>query len=667
MKGRHLNTLAMLLLPKALARGIILWNLGIFILVFGPSTVPAAPMTGLSNGMQQQQHRAINGSCPSMCECPGEFYVYCQSAGLRDHHVTQIVAQISTAVVLLDLSSNQITSIQPEAFKRLPNLQYLYLSANEIGEIPTKAFRCLFKLNHLTLQRNRISTLHEDSFFDLIRIQTLDISENNISHIPVNTFINLKTLEKLHLQYNSFTELRADMFSGLNSLDHLNISHNLVLNSTQSNAFLGLSKLKNLDLSHCSLYELSASSFSGLTSLSVLNLGNNFLSDVTFLGNSDILRKGGTYVDFQRSLTDLSFAGNRLEVIPSKVFPSLPALKRLDLSNNSLSVIQAEAFDTLLLDALSLRANILVDLDRNAFKGVRRVSVLDLAQNSFAGFMSSVFDPFRINSPFSIDLSENRLTYIHSVLFREMETLRFLNLSRNAISVIDAGALEDLVILEDLDLSGNQLSIVTPEMVSGPVGSLKKLRLKDNPLDHIQGFSFYHQTDHIVIETEARLATVASTWVTITWPYRDGSQLYWSLLVSCDLVTTLTSSSSSSSDNQPSQTSTKTKDAKQRCKRPADDTVLEPFRNQFNISGLSPDTRYTVCVLPVFVSTDVVVRQCVRMRTQPVPKPVTPVSVVDNNPSSANPATASLRRATSSSSYISTIILAFVLLFLKRT
>ena len=635
------NTSAQLLpsQPSALLLLLPLLHLSVLFIVCSPSTISALPVSSSSSSsssaMRQQQ--ATNGSCPSMCECPGDFYVYCQSTGLKDHHVTQIVSQIPASVVLLDLSSNQITSLQPEAFKRLPNLQYLYLSANEIQEIPTKAFRCLFALKQLTLHQNRISAVHEDSFFDLIRIQSIDLSYNNISHIPQNTFTNLKTLEKLRLQYNAFSELRANMFSGLSSLEFLNISHNSALNFTNSNSFAGLSKLRDLDLSHNSLVELSGSSFNGLTRLSVLNLGHNFLSDITFLGNSYTFKREGTHVDFQRSLTELSLASNRLKVIPSKVFPSLPALKRLDVSNNTLTVVQPEAFETLLLERLSLRRNTLDDLDRGVFAGVRRVSELDLAENRFSGFTSSVFDSFRVNSPFSIDLSENRLTYIHTALFQEMATLRVLNLSGNAISVIDPGALDDLKILEHLDLSGNRLTHVTPEMVSGPAKTLRRLRLLDNPLSHIRGFSFYQQSDHILIETEARVAAVGPTWVTVTWPYRDGSQLYWSLLVTCESPTS-SSSSSTSENSQSSSTSLNVKDVKQQCLRPAEDSVLEPFRNRFNVSGLSAETGYTICVLPVFVSTDVVVRQCAHVRTMPAPEPVTPVSVVDKPPSSANSA-----------------------------
>ena len=572
-----------------------------------------------------------------MCECPGEFYVYCQSAGLRDHHVTQIVSQISASVVLLDLSSNQISNLQSEAFKRLPNLQYLYLSANQIGEVPTQAFRCLFWLKQLTLNSNKISIVHVDSFFDLVRIQNLDLSSNNLSQVPLDTFTNLKTLEKLHLQHNSFSELRSDMFSGLSNLQLLNISHNSGINSTQSDAFAGLSKLKVLDLSHNSLSVFDASSFNGLTTLSVLDLGYNYISDVSFLGHSDVLKKGGSYIAFQRSLTDLSVAGNTLERIPSEVFPSLPSLKRLDLSNNRVTAIASGAFTTLLLDRLSLSGNALDELGRDAFAGVRRVLELNLSRNRISGFTSGVFDTFRVNSPFSIDLSENRLTYIHSAIFREMASLRLLNLSGNAISVIDRGAFDDLEIIEELDLSRNALTTVTPDMVSGPVQTLRKLRLLGNPLSQITGFSFYHQSDHMMIETEATIAALGSTWAVVTWPYRDGSQLYWSLLVTCDPTTSSSSPSSSSSSSaahsQSPSDNGERQDPQQQCQRPAGDTVLQPYRNQANVSRLGPDTTYTVCVLPVFVSTDVMVRQCVRLRTEPGKPPVTPVSVVKGPPS----------------------------------
>ncbi|GFO29954.1 leucine-rich repeat-containing G-protein coupled receptor 4 [Plakobranchus ocellatus] len=629
----HVSSTLQQLRPTALT------NISIPLLLLLCTPILAAPVDN-SSGMQQQQQQNFGGTpCPAACECPGEFYVYCQSAGLENHHLAEIVSQISTSVVLLDLSANQITSLQPEAFKRLPNLQYLYLSANGIEEIPTKAFRCLFWLKHLTLHGNKISSMHADSFFDLIRIQDLNLAENNISQIPQNTFTNLKTLEKLNLEKNSFSELRSYTFLGLESLQLLNISHN-ALSFVQSNTFANLAKLKHLDLSHNSLDGLSVSALKGLSSLLELNLDWNFIRNMTFLGNSNNFRSSdsGNVIDFQQSLNRLSLSGNRLEKISSQAFSSLVVLRQLILSHNAISILEPEAFADLLLDRLSLKENALNDLDRDVFSGVRRISELDMSANRIAGFSPGIFDTFRQNSPFSIDLSDNLLTYIHTGLFREMRTLRVLNLSGNLISVIDSGALNDLELLEELDLSRNRLVLVTPEMVSGPTETLRKLNLIGNPLKHIQGFTFYDQNDRILIESEAKLSASSSTWAVITWPYKDGSQLYWSLTVTCDSRAISPSQSSSVINTTPDSLNSSpipenTKDDQRSCKKPADDKVLEPFRNQINISNLRPDTRYTACVLPVFVSPDVVVSQCVHMRTKQGQPPTTQNTIVDGEPS----------------------------------
>jgi len=68
------------------------------------------------------------------------------------------------SLMTLDLSQNQITSIENEYFNNLPNLATLDLSENQITHIAANAFTGLLKLKNLDLSTNKINSLNIQDF-----------------------------------------------------------------------------------------------------------------------------------------------------------------------------------------------------------------------------------------------------------------------------------------------------------------------------------------------------------------------------------------------------------------------------------------------------------------------------------------------------------------------
>ncbi|XP_061768155.1 epiphycan [Nerophis ophidion] len=84
---------------------------------------------------------------------------------IRENHISQLPA-LSETMTLIDASHNNIDSkgIAKEAFKDMTGLLYLYLTDNKIDYIPVPLPHSLRSLH---LQRNNIQSMHDDTFCNL--------------------------------------------------------------------------------------------------------------------------------------------------------------------------------------------------------------------------------------------------------------------------------------------------------------------------------------------------------------------------------------------------------------------------------------------------------------------------------------------------------------------
>ena len=185
----------------------------------------------------------------------------------------------------IDISHNDIASVAPGAFNRLPrlrtidffnqhatlvdlplnftghlpSLEYIGLSSNEITFIPAGLWAgyvaAMPRLQHIALFENRITAIHPDAFAggpspsplmklelqrnrlnmtldassflkDLGSLTSLFLDVNYISGIAESTFANFSQLRHLHLHRNSITSIGRAAFSGLPLLEKLHLERN---------------------------------------------------------------------------------------------------------------------------------------------------------------------------------------------------------------------------------------------------------------------------------------------------------------------------------------------------------------------------------------------------------------------------------------------------------
>lgn len=100
---------------------------------------------------------------------------------------------------LVQVQSNKITLLRPDAFTSLYNLKKLFINDNLITEIDPLTFYGLKNLTNLSLSRNRISRLEPKTLCTLSHLEDLDVSLNLIDKIEPEVYQNLPSLEFLYV------------------------------------------------------------------------------------------------------------------------------------------------------------------------------------------------------------------------------------------------------------------------------------------------------------------------------------------------------------------------------------------------------------------------------------------------------------------------------------
>ena len=166
--------------------------------------------------------------------------------------LTALPASIRTDTTLLDLSHNQLTSLEDLSRVHLPQLRHLDVSHNSVRELDQQAL-------------SGLASLH-----------SVDLSHNQMTVIWDRAFVHLTALTSLKLDHNGLNDsVTAEAFLGLSHLSHLDLSHNLL--HVLHNAFSHLPRLTWLSLSSNRLHQLQAGAMLGLHTLTYLDLTFNHL------------------------------------------------------------------------------------------------------------------------------------------------------------------------------------------------------------------------------------------------------------------------------------------------------------------------------------------------------------------------------------------------------
>lgn len=434
--------------------------------------------------------------CPLRCKCefklklvdcrgrslrqiPNDFPSWTENLNLGNNKISNSNLNLTKVLdglprlLTLDLSFNELlTELQFSTTKNFHPLREIKVNNCNLKSIPkNKNLRLVKKI---MLEANKIAKI-TNRIKDWELLEHLNLSWNRIRKLQESIFSSNRKLITLDLEGNRLTQVTKMHFHGLLNLSYLNLGKNCIKNVKDfQNSKLGCNQvfpnLKYLDLSWNKISFISYMNFNGMCELRTINLRKNYVQDMndgafwgvtklnTLLLDDNLLtsvRKGWQFIvtNSERSpLEYLSLANNRIKKIEFRAFSLSRNLKFLNLSGNSLSSDmfysseQKFVFQDLhMLQQLDISSNKLAFLHQYALHGLHSLTYLDLSKN----FIS--FD-----SKQAVESSSKQ--FENESVFVELSRLKYLNLNNNKITSLPDGLLLEQTQLEVVDLTGNELT-----------------------------------------------------------------------------------------------------------------------------------------------------------------------------------------------------------------
>jgi Leucine-rich repeat (LRR) protein len=134
--------------------------------------------------------------------------------------MSQIKSENVETFLEFHFNQNQIDEIKYFSFI-FGKLLLANFDSNQISSIETDAFLNCRSLQSLSIKQNRLSNLTENNFHFLFSLIHLNLSFNEINFIEQKTFSNLNKLKSLDLNYNKLISIENDLFYGLTNLNDL--------------------------------------------------------------------------------------------------------------------------------------------------------------------------------------------------------------------------------------------------------------------------------------------------------------------------------------------------------------------------------------------------------------------------------------------------------------
>lgn len=115
---------------------------------------------------------------------------------------------------ILDLSGNNIANIEPGAFKNLGNDTIVSLELNQLEEIKKGIFNGL-KILALNLASNQITSIDSEAFDDMPNLEVINVNINKLKTWNSDWFKRTPNLSKVYFGYNQIEKIPANAFKNI--------------------------------------------------------------------------------------------------------------------------------------------------------------------------------------------------------------------------------------------------------------------------------------------------------------------------------------------------------------------------------------------------------------------------------------------------------------------
>lgn len=383
--------------------------------------------------------------------------------GQKDSNVNRLTADLSIML-----------HIPPTIFVKFSNLQRLELDNVGLVDIHTRTFFNCTNLEFLNLSKNKLTFILSGTFQRCRNLIEIDLSENNISSIQSDAFMSLMKMKTLILEMNSLGET-AEPFKDLISLKTLNLRSNLFI--CLRDDLIDQLELNTLILSDNDLIYIPRHLFKNGYSLTRLELEHNRLT----------LRDASPFYGLI-NLRVLYLRFNSIMFIHRTVFSNLFNLRELRLGNNDIVAIDSFAFSSLPnLQILDLSFNVFASVTTNPrlpLRNLIQLTTLDLSFNSIF-FLEKGFGLSENINLVNLYLNDNKIYYIYSKLFENLEKLTYLQLSNNELIVLPYEIFSKNFNLRNLFINNNFLTRLDSALFE-PINQLIRFDAVNNTIDEIE-------------------------------------------------------------------------------------------------------------------------------------------------------------------------------------
>ncbi|XP_072015156.1 uncharacterized protein [Amphiura filiformis] len=412
----------------------------------------------------------------------------------RNRKLTHIPSLKYANAKSLDLSYNELGTVNGTSFIHLDQLEELDLSGNSISNI---SFGAYLSLRVLDLRFNMIRNIGTNTFAGLNKLETLDLSVNSISNISFDAYLSLRVLD---LSYNKIRNIGTDTFAGLNKLETLDLSDNSISNIS-FDAYLSL---RVLDLSYNKIRNIGTNTFAGLNKLETLDL--RWYDECE---PPSVLTLHGSPFRSTTLLKKLTLAGSCLFSLPPSVFDGLHELQELDISWNEIGSLPMNVFRGLTnLTHLDVSINNVSGLlPAVVFQDLISLEYLDISSNKISNFiMPDITETLLVNLKY-LDLSGNIISSLPETLFENLMHLTYLDISFNRLTSIPCKAIEGLQMLRTLNMRYNDFGYLPCSLAN--MTSLKELHTSYN-WGHWEGTEYWNESkwSELITRLPASLSTL---------------------------------------------------------------------------------------------------------------------------------------------------------------
>eukprot|EP00045_Choanoeca_perplexa_P010704 m.110237 g.110237 ORF g.110237 m.110237 type:complete len:1321 (+) comp15364_c0_seq1:54-4016(+) len=412
---------------------------------------------------------------------------------LDDNHLVGLQRGVFahfTKLIRLELASNAINQVEATVFSPLTSLQQVDLKVNAVASLSDDAFLTLTNLTRLDISSNQLSTLPR--LTTCSRLQHLLLSDNPVKSLAANTFKGLSALKEIRMSNLMVSQLPDNLFESNTAVITLDISNNR-LGQLPKGMFSRMVLIETLKLNSCALTTLHARQFTGLTSLDDLQLSSNALSALPSdalnglgiialdLSSNDITANRRETLQLTQ-LKSLYLTSNRLSILSTDLLKPLSALRLLDISNNSIQLLEQGLPRS--IRAVYLSENQISTIPTGWFAKSDFLQTLDIGNNRLTQLRADYFGP-TLPDCLILDVSMNLLTTIDIGVLSRFPSLASLILSSNELSTLPPNLLVANGALTFIDLSNNQLAALPANWLSH-TPYLNYLYLYNNQLTDLQ-------------------------------------------------------------------------------------------------------------------------------------------------------------------------------------